>query len=165
MHVAVSPKGTRVILDVFGPTIERLTTATDDPCQLLGTIPPGVSVPLHAHPDFEWFFVVSGSVQVLTERNGGFEWMGARPGDFIRIPGGAKHGFRNATGEPVVQLITTTPRLGRFFEEIGRPVTAGAILPPPTREELRRFAEVAARYGHWLGSPDENAAVGITLPS
>jgi len=25
------------------------------------------------------------------------------------------------------------------------------------------FAEIAARYDHWLGSPQENAAVGIKL--
>jgi hypothetical protein len=34
---------------------------------------------------------------------------------------------------------------------------------PPFEGDVRRFAEVAARYGHWLASPQENAAVGIKL--
>jgi quercetin dioxygenase-like cupin family protein len=158
--------GTPAVLDVFGPTVEFLTAPAEaDYCVIRGTIPPGVAVPLHAHADFEGFYVVAGAVQVLAERDHGFDWLDARPGDFIQIPGGARHGFRNTSGEPVVQLVTTTPRLGQFFREVGRPVTAGAALPPPTPDELRRFAEVAARYGHWLGSPDENVAVGITVPA
>jgi hypothetical protein len=33
----------------------------------------------------------------------------------------------------------------------------------PTGEELERFARVAADYGYWLGSPSENAIIGISL--
>src|SRR6266545_442391 len=153
METSLFRKGMAEVFDVFGPTVEILTTS-EEYCVLRGTIPPGVSVPMHAHADFEGFFVISGAVLVLTERDGGFEWLDAKQGDFIQIPGGAKHGFRNTSGAPVVQLISTTPRLGRFFQEVGRPVPA----EPPTPEELRRFAEAATRYGHWLGSPEENAA-------
>jgi quercetin dioxygenase-like cupin family protein len=163
MRTTLVRKGTPAILDVFGPTVEILTSTTEAFCMVRGTIPPGASVPIHAHSDFEGFFVVSGAVQVLAERDGGFKWLDARQGDYIQIPGGEKHGFRNTSSEPVVQLITTTPRLGQFFQEVGRPVAAGDLLPPPTPDELRRFAEVAARYGHWLGSPEENAALGIAI--
>jgi hypothetical protein len=69
MHVTVTREGAGAILDVFGPTVEILTTPADEPCEILGIMPPGVSVPMHAHPEFEWFFVVSGSVQVRTERD------------------------------------------------------------------------------------------------
>jgi hypothetical protein len=120
-------------------------------------------VPLHSHPDAESFFVLSGAVQVLVERGTRLEWLDVRQGDFVHVPGGAKHAFRNTSGGPVVQLIATTPRLGRFFQETGKPVSAGVSPSPPTPDDLRRFAEVAARYGHWMGSPEENAAVGITL--
>jgi hypothetical protein len=51
----------------------------------------------------------------------------------------------------------------RFFQEVGRPVAADAFPRPPFEGDVRRFAEVAARYGHWLASPQENAAVGIKL--
>ena len=57
----------------------------------------------------------------------------------------------------------TTSRLGRFFQEIGRPVTGDALPQPPSQTDVQRFAEVAGRYHHWLASPEENAAVGINL--
>jgi hypothetical protein len=34
---------------------------------------------------------------------------------------------------------------------------------PPTPEELQHFAATAIRYGYWLATPEENAAVGLTL--
>jgi hypothetical protein len=120
-------------------------------------------VPLHSHPDPEGFLVLSGAVQVLAALGGGLQWLDVAEGDFIDIPGGAKHAFRNMSDGPVVQLITTTSTLGRFFEEIGRHI-AGGPQPPPTHGDIERFTRVAARYGYWLGSPEENAAAGITLP-
>jgi len=33
----------------------------------------------------------------------------------------------------------------------------------PTREDIERLAQITARYGYWMASPDENAAVGISL--
>jgi quercetin dioxygenase-like cupin family protein len=158
-------KGTSPALDVLGPTLEFLSPPTEGAayCILRGTIPPGGCVPLHSHPDPEGFFVLSGAVQVLAERGDGLQWLDVVEGDFIDIPGGAKHAFRNASGGPVVQLITTTSPLGRFFQEIGRPVT-GVPMPPPTPHDIERFTRAAARYGYWLGSPEENAAAGIPLP-
>jgi quercetin dioxygenase-like cupin family protein len=131
-------------------------------CVMKGTIPPGVSVPLHSHHDAESFYMLSGAVQVLSQRGDKFEWLDVKPGDFVHVPGDAKHAFRNTASEPVVQLITTTPNLARFFLEIGRPVTPGSLARLPTREELDRFASVSARYHYWLGSPEENAAIGIS---
>jgi hypothetical protein len=68
------------------------------------------------------------------------------------------------SSEPVIQLITTTPKLGRFFQEVGRRIPSGEHLPAPTPQDIGRFLEVAARYGYWNGSREENAAVGINLP-
>jgi quercetin dioxygenase-like cupin family protein len=159
-------KGTSAALELFGSTVEILTPPSEADavyCVMLGTIPAGGSVPLHSHADVESFYILSGTVKVLWQRDERPEWREATRGDFVHIPGGAKHAFRNVLSEPVVQLITTTPRLGRFFREIGRPVSPGVVLPPPTPEELRRFARVSGEYGHWLGSPEENAAVGLSF--
>jgi quercetin dioxygenase-like cupin family protein len=165
MPTIIVTEGMYGVLDIFGATVEFMTPSEDtsgDYCVLMGTLPAGGYVPLHSHPDDESFYLVSGAVQVLSERDRGFEWLDVRPQGFIHIPGGAKHGFRNkSTEEPVVQLITTTRRLGRFFQEIGRPVAPGTFAPPPTSEELERFMQLAAKYGHWMGSPAENAAVGL----
>jgi hypothetical protein len=40
-----------------------------------------------------------------------------------------KHAWRNQSWEPAVSLIVTTARLGRFFREIGTPVSPGATVP------------------------------------
>jgi hypothetical protein len=35
---------------------------------------------------------------------------------------------------------------------------------PPTPNEMQQLFSTAQRYGYWLASPDENAAIGISLP-
>ena len=153
------------VVDVFGPTIQFLTDESEEevaPCLLRGTIPPGLSVPMHSHVDYETFYVLSGEVEVLTEHNGESRWLPAKTGDVIQIPSGAVHAFRNQSKRPVEQLIVTTARLARFFREIGRPMSAAGA--PPRPEELQNFITTSARYGYWLASPEENACVGINLP-
>jgi quercetin dioxygenase-like cupin family protein len=151
-------------LDVFGPRVDFLTVAEDGEnqiCVMRAVIPPGVTVPLHSHDDFEDFLILAGSHQVLVETGDGLQWRDAHAGDYVRVPGDVPHAHRNVSDEPAVDLIITTPRMGRFFREIGRPVGA----PPPTPRELGHFIETAARYGYRLGTPEENAAVGIMLPT
>jgi hypothetical protein len=55
----------------------------------------------------------------------------------------------------------TAPKLGRFFQEVGRPVTETP--QPVSAEELMRFFRVASAHGYWSATPEENAAVGIRL--
>ena len=50
-----------------------------------------------------------------------------------------------------------------FFQEIGRPIAADTLPKPPSLADIQGFTDVAARYHHWLASPEENAAVGINL--
>jgi hypothetical protein len=97
----------------------------------------------------------------LIDGEGGLEWRDARPGDYIRVAGNAPHAHRNIADEPAVDLVITTAAMGRFFREVGRPVGS----PPPTADEVARFAETASRFGYLLATPEENAAVGITLPA
>jgi quercetin dioxygenase-like cupin family protein len=151
-------------LDHFGPRVEFLTSpeeAQDDFCVMKGVMPPGIAVPLHSHPDTETFFVISGEVLALRQGAEGYDAIVARTGDYVYVPAGTRHGWRDVSSEPMVALMVTTARLGRFFQETGRPVTGAP--QPPTPEDLARFAAVAARYGHWLATPEENAAVGIRL--
>lgn len=155
---------TGLVLEFFGPTLELLTLPEEeqnDFCVLKGTIPPGVSVPLHSHPDTEDFLVISGSVECLRQETEGYEWIGATAGDYIHVPAGARHAWRNRSSEPLVNLIFTTKRLGRFFQEAGRPVTGAP--QPVTPEDLARFTAVSAKYGYWNATPEENAAVGIEM--
>jgi quercetin dioxygenase-like cupin family protein len=152
------------LLYVLGPTIQFVSAPQSEdeaPCVLKGVIPPGISVPIHSHPGVEAFFVLSGAVEAFSDEGGKTHWIAAGSGDFIEVPSNAKHGFRNLSHQPVIQLITTTSKLGRFFQEIGRPVTEGVTMSPPTPHELKHFLETARRYGYWLATPEENAAVGI----
>jgi quercetin dioxygenase-like cupin family protein len=153
-------------LDVFGPSVKFLIgpqSRDETPCVMKGTIPPGICVPLHSHAGIEAFFVLSGDLEVLTEEEGKARWITAGPGDFIEVPSEAKHGFRNRSKDPAVQLITTTSRLGRFFQEVGRSITQGERVSSPSPNERQRFLKTAERYGYWLATPEENAAVGISL--
>ena len=56
---------------------------------------------------------------------------------------------------PEVELLTAPEQ---------EPCVMRGTIPPgvaPSPDALQRFAAVAARYGHWLASPEENAASGI----
>ncbi|ORV90048.1 cupin [Mycobacterium interjectum] len=156
-----SANGARAF-DVFGPIVEFLTPEDDEQvCVMRAVIPAGVTVPLHSHDDFEDFYMLAGAHQVLVQGDRGLRWHDACAGEYVRLPGDVPHALRNASKEPAVVLIVTTPRMGKFFREVRRP--AGS--PPPTVHEVARFVEIAGRYGYLLATPDQNAAVGITLPA
>jgi len=59
-------------------------------------------------------------------------------------------------------VLVTQDRLYAFFREIAKPVD-GQPGTPPSPEELQQLFVAAAKYGYWMGSPDENAAIGINL--
>jgi quercetin dioxygenase-like cupin family protein len=159
-------RGTYGVLDVFGPTVEFLTPPEETDAGysvMIGTVSPGVSVPLHSHPAPESFFLLSGSLEALSQQASNFEWLNVKPGEFVHVPGRVKHAWRNTSSEPAVTLITTTVKLGKFFQEIGRIVGPGGPPAAPTPDDLQHLMRVAARYDYWMGSPEENAAVGISI--
>ncbi len=164
MHATgIVTKGTTEIFDALGPTVEFLTSplAKDATyCIMKGAIPAGFSVPLHSHPDEESFYILSGTVEAMVQKNGWNKWIMMAEGDFVHIAANVRHAWRNNSDQPVQGVIITTPRLGKFFQEIGRPVAHGELLEP-TPGRLQHFMKVAARYNHWLASPDENASIGI----
>jgi quercetin dioxygenase-like cupin family protein len=149
-------------VEVFGPTLE-FVSGPDDPAAdfwvMRGVLPPGVAVPLHSHDDAEDFFILVGTQQVLTKSDQGLQWRDVSGGGYVHIPAGVPHAHRNVSDEPAVELVVTTARLGRFFQEVARADTT----QPPTPAELAEFVAVATRYGYDLGTPEQNAAVGITL--
>jgi mannose-6-phosphate isomerase-like protein (cupin superfamily) len=64
----------------------------------------------------ESFFVLSGTVRL----HDGTDWLDSRPGDFLYVPQGGVHGFRNESGEPASMLILFTPGAPRedYFERV-----------------------------------------------
>lgn len=155
-------------INILGPTIQFLTEPepVDErgPCVMRGTIPPGVSIPLHSHADPETFLALSGEVEGLSHSDKDFAWVTIKPGDVFHVPSGAKHAFRNPGHRPAVMIVTSTSKIGRFFRELGAPIAPGAAPRPPSAEDVQRFLDTAARYGYWNATPEENARVGIEVP-
>lgn len=154
----------KIIYDVFGPTVEFLTLPGESTNYgiLKGTIPQGISIPLHSHPDDESFYILSGTIKLIRQMNKNYEWVNISDNEFVHIPGNVKHAWRNESDKPVTGLIITTSTLGKFFSEIGRIKTDKELLPP-TKEELEHFEKTAANYNHWLASPEENEKLGIKI--
>jgi mannose-6-phosphate isomerase-like protein (cupin superfamily) len=66
----------------------------------------------------ESFYILSGAVRLYD----GARWMDASAGDFLFVPEGGIHGFRNESGEPASMLILFAPGAPRedYFENVGR---------------------------------------------
>ena len=134
-----------------------------DICLIRGTIPPGVAVPLHSHADVELFYVLEGSLEALQFGNGTHGWVSFGPGDVVRVPGNAKHALRNSSPLPSTTVVVTTSKLYSFFQEVSKQVDRDRAAKPPTPEEIKNLFETAGRYGYWMGSREENAAIGLIL--
>jgi quercetin dioxygenase-like cupin family protein len=154
----------RAVLDLMdGTKIESLTPLSEDAyCVIRGTIPPGVTVPLHSHADAESFYVLSGAAEAVVQTEDEPEWQVLRPGDFLHVPGGTKHAWRNVFSEPMSALIPCTARLGRALREMGQ--LTNDVTQFTSQAPIQHLAEISEHYGYWLGSREENAAVGIVLP-
>ena len=128
-------EGKSAVFEVFGPTLQFLVlpNSNDDaPCVLKGTIPPGVSVPIHSHGGMEAFFVLSGEIEVLSEKGGDFHWMKARPGDFIEVSSGVKHKGKKQN------------RGGSDHECLGKGMRILTVVPTP----------IALRTSNWNACPN-----------
>jgi mannose-6-phosphate isomerase-like protein (cupin superfamily) len=89
----------------------------------------------------ESFYVLSGSIRIYDGRS----WVATKAGDFIHVPFGGIHGFRNESGEPASMLIHFAPGAPReaYFEEMARFAREGQ----PTAEEM---AELYARHDQFM---------------
>jgi mannose-6-phosphate isomerase-like protein (cupin superfamily) len=78
----------------------------------------------------ESFFVLSGTVRLYD----GIRWTDASAGDFLYVPEGSVHGFRNESGEPASMLLLFAPGAPRegYFEGL-------AGLAQLTEEERAQF--------------------------
>ena len=86
----------------------------------------------------ESFYVLSGTVRIYD----GTSWVECRVGDFVHVPTGGIHGFRNESGRPASMLIHFAPGAPReaYFE--GIPDVAGM-----SPEEKSAFYE--RHDNHW----------------
>ncbi|GAA2408774.1 cupin domain-containing protein [Actinomadura vinacea] len=89
----------------------------------------------------ESFFIISGTVRLYD----GAEWVDGAPGDFLHIPEGGIHAFRNESGEPASMLLLFTPGAPRegYFEELADIVMSGR---QPSKEEWTELYERHDQY-------------------
>lgn len=82
----------------------------------------------------ESFFVISGTMRLYD----GSKWVDGRAGDFLFVPEGGIHAFRNESGEPASMLILFTPGAPRegYFEGLAQIGLSGR---KPSEEEMTDF--------------------------
>lgn len=91
----------------------------------------------------ESFFVISGNVLI----HNGEGWLDTSAGDFVHVPPGGVHGFRNESGEPASLLILFTPGAPRegYFEGLADLANGR---PRPSDDELAEF--YLRHDNHWV---------------
>ncbi len=160
VHSAEAP-----LFNVFGP-LQQFLVAPSDTSGAFGimraVVPPSIAIPLHSHADPEVFFVLEGGLDVLQYDRGAARWLTAGAGDVICVPGSARHAIRNSSPSPTTILLATTPNIYEFFRELGKPYNPDEPPGPPTEEDMRRLLVLAEKYGYWIGSPQDNEAIGLT---
>jgi len=122
--------------------------------QFEAIVPKGGGPPPHVHSrEDETFYMVKGSLEILL----GDSLYQAKAGDFVFIPRGTVHRFKNVGGNTAVQLVTFVPAgMEKFFREVFPAVTDRRATPPPITEELiRKMSEAAPKYGLEMRVPPE----------
>ena len=114
--------------------------------QFEAIVPAGGGPPPHIHSrEDESFYVVSGSLEIIL----GDKTYQAKAGDFVFIPRGTVHGFKNVGDGAAIQLVTFVPAgMEHYFREVFPPVKDRTAAPPPITDELiNKLHEVAPKYG------------------
>ena len=120
-----------------------------------GMAPPGGGPPPHIHRhQEESFYILEGTITIQA----GGQTFQASPGDFIHIPRGTVHSFRNDGKVDAKALVIVSPAgpagLEKFFEESFYPATDRSAPPPLITEELMgRMMASAARNGLEFAHP------------
>jgi quercetin dioxygenase-like cupin family protein len=149
-------------IDVLGPRVLIRSNLDipnlDDFVLIEGVLEHGAVVPLHSHKDRELFQIHSGELEIYIKD----KWITVRAGELIDVTDGVLHGWRNRSGHTTKLMFITTVRIGKFFKEIGRPMSQSTV--QMTAEDMKSLFEAATRYGYHLATPEENAQAGLNLP-
>ena len=155
MKPIVRPRGTAPAFAGPGDRYYFLATGEETNnafFQFEATVPSGAGPPPHIHRrEDETFYIVSGSLEILI----GDSTYQAKAGDFVFVPRGTVHRFKNVSDRTAVQLVTFVPAgMERFFREVFPPVTDPKAAPLPITDELiRKMNEAAPKHGMELLLP------------
>ena len=132
--------------------LTSLSLPADDYCLLIGEIPAGAIVPLHSHSDRETFYVLSGEMNLYD----GTWWHVLKPGESVDVLSNTRHAWRNASESNASLLVATTVRMGLFLQKVSSAASTQAA-----GTEKSQFLKLVQEYGYWLGSPEDNEAIGL----
>ena len=97
----------------------------------------------HFHRTFsESFYILTGALRLFD----GQSWINGEPGDFLYVPPGGIHGFRNESGETASMLLLFTPGAPReeYFETLVE-VAHGRTMSAEARAEF-----MLRHDSHWI---------------
>jgi mannose-6-phosphate isomerase-like protein (cupin superfamily) len=115
-------------------------------------VPPGGGPPPHIHHrEDECFYISHGRLAIQA----GERTLHVSPGDFVLIPKGTIHCFKNTGEDRARMLVTFTPAgMEKFFQEAFYPAGDRSIGPGMLTEELmKRMLTVAPNCGMELVQP------------
>lgn len=109
-------------------------------------IQPGTGSVPHTHTkEDETIFVIEGELRA---------WLGSKQydvkaGDFVHMPRGVQHYFKNVSEKPTRLLLTYTPGgFEQWFLDIGKPVVGTDEKPPEIKpEDIKRAVAAAKKCG------------------
>ena len=132
--------------------LTSLSFPADDYCLLIGEVPSGAIVPLHSHSDRETFYVLSGEMNLYD----GTWWHVLKPGESVDVLSNTRHAWRNASESSASLLVATTVRMSLFLQKVSSAASTQAA-----GTEKSQFLKLVQEYGYWLGSPEDNEAIGL----
>ena len=110
------------------------------------TVPPQAGVPPHIHhQESEAFYVLEGEFELITGGNA----TEAGAGEFVLVPRGVVHSFRNLGTTPARFLAIVTPGglHEKYLSESGQPAESETLPPPPEGPpDVERLRQIARRY-------------------
>lgn len=109
------------------------------------SVAPGGGPPPHVHSrEDESFYLQHGTLALQV----GGKALNASAGDFIHIPRGTVHSFKNVSEETAKLLVVATPAgLENFFAEAFFPAADIADIPQISEALIGRVRKAAPRYG------------------
>lgn|GEM_PF-1313777 len=138
--------------------LTELLSDDNEHCVMQVTLLPGGVFPIY-RSDREVFFVLSGEMSLWRTEIG---WQTLNVGDVLDIPINEKHAWKNSNKETVVFIMITTMRAGHFLHEFDRLVSSVSFNPLSSKFR-QYFFETMTRHGFWIGTPEENAAIGLSM--
>ena len=113
--------------------------------QFEALVPSGGGPPPHIHHDEdETFYLAQGTLEMRM----GDVVVSAKAGDFVNVPRGTVHGFKNVGGETAKMIVTFVPAgFEKYFEEVFPSAVDRTATPPAVTQELiDKMTVVAPKY-------------------